>query len=102
MRRMQHIRVDAFRPRLSTPLMEIETIQTHKQCTSVFVLLRFPKGVLKKSLTKRVHPNVFHPSHNYYSMCVADLVPLVEAGTFGSGRNVCRDERDEFIAESRR
>ena len=42
------------------------------------------------------------PRCEYYLDGVADLVPLVEAGTFGSGRNVCRDERDEFIAESRR
>ena len=37
MRRMQHIRVDVFRLFIS-PLSEI-----------VFVLFRFPKGVLKKS-----------------------------------------------------
>ena len=31
MKRMQHIRVDAFRQKsFSTPLLEIETIQTHK------------------------------------------------------------------------
>ena len=51
MERMQHIQVDVFRQKaFSTPLSEIETLQT------LFVLFRFLIGVSKKSFDETRPP----------------------------------------------